>query len=68
MDGFLLHPFHIFNSFLELYDTVFHKPEPGDKKKTRKQLPSTVTVYHIVEQDVKGLKNVYMSKMSLLTW
>lgn len=29
-DGFLFHPFHIFNSFLELYDTVFHKPEPGN--------------------------------------
>lgn len=26
-DGFLLHPFHIFISFLELYDTVFHMPE-----------------------------------------
>ena len=26
-DGFLLQPFHIFSSFLELYDTVFHKPE-----------------------------------------
>ena len=26
-DGFLLQPFHIFSSFFELYDTVFHKPE-----------------------------------------
>ena len=25
-DGFLLQPLHIFISFLELYDTVFHMP------------------------------------------
>lgn len=26
-DGFLLQPLHIFSSFLELYDTVFHMPK-----------------------------------------
>lgn len=28
-DGFLLQPLHIFSSFLELYDTVFHMPKEG---------------------------------------
>lgn len=34
-DGFLLQPFHIFISFLELYDTVFQTPGEGKDKRHR---------------------------------
>lgn len=36
-DGFLLHPFHIFSIFLELYDTVFHKPETDQSHNIHKK-------------------------------